>query len=112
MSNSSFIIFDIVNFYPSISGDLLNAALDWAKQYVKISKHDRNTIMQARKSLLYFDNSHWTKKKNPNLYVPMGSYDGGEVCDICGLFLLAELSKINLKANFWSYKDDGLGYLL
>ena len=65
--------------------------------------------MQARKSLLYFDNSHWTKKKNPDFDVPMGSYDGAEVCDICGLFLLAELSKQNLKANFGSYKDDGLG---
>ena len=108
-SSSSFIVFDIVSFYPSISEELLNAALDWAQQYTKISKKDRNTIIQSRRSLLYFDNSYWTKKKNSNFDVPMGSYDGAEICDICGLFLLAELDKLNLKAKFGSYKDDGLG---
>ena len=36
-SSSSFIVFDIVSFYPSISEELLNAALDWAQQYTKIS---------------------------------------------------------------------------
>ena len=97
-----------MNFYPSISEDLLNASLDWAMQYKSISKRDRNAIFQARKSLLYFDNCHWTKKTNSNFDVPMGSYDGAEVCDLVGLFLLAELEKQNLKANFGSYKDDGL----
>ena len=57
-SSNSFIIYDIVNFYPSISEDLLNASLDWAMQYKSISKRDRNAIFQARKSLLYFDNCH------------------------------------------------------
>ena len=98
-----------MSFYPSISEELLNAALEWAEQFVKISKSDKNVIFQARKSLLFFDNSHWIKKKNSNFDVPMGSYDGAEVCDLCGLFLLAELEKQNLRANFGSYKDDGLG---
>ena len=108
-SSSSFIVYDIVNFYPSINEDLLNAALDWAEQFTSISIRDRDIIRQARKSLLYFDNSYWTKKKNPNFDVPMGSYDGAEVCDIVGLFLLAELEKQNLRGIFGSYKDDGLG---
>ena len=38
----------------------------------------------------------------------MGSYDGAEIGDLCGLFLLAELDKLNLNAKFGSYKDDGL----
>ena len=38
----------------------------------------------------------------------MGSYDGGEVCDICGLFLLSQLVQANLNVSFGSYKDDGL----
>ena len=38
----------------------------------------------------------------------MGSFDGAEVCDLCSLFLLAQLQKENLNANFGMYKDDGL----
>ena len=38
----------------------------------------------------------------------MGSYDGAEVCDIVGLFILAELKKLRVNANMGCYKDDGL----
>ena len=107
--NSNFIQYDIVNFYPTISEELLNAALDWAKNYVPISNFDRDTIFQARKPIMVFDGKYWTKQKNPNFDVAMGSYDGAEICDLCGLFLLAELNKLNLNATFGSYKDDGLG---
>ena len=34
--NCTFTIFDIVEFYPSISEDLLNSALSFAKRHVKI----------------------------------------------------------------------------
>ena len=107
--NSNFIQYDIVNFYPTISEELLNAALDWAKNYVPISNFDRDTIFQARKPIMVFDGKYWTKQKNPNFDVAMGSYDGAEICDLCGLFLLAELNKLRLNATFGSYKDDGLG---
>ena len=107
--NSKFIQYDIVNFYPTISEELLNAALNWAMKYVPIHKKDRNIIFQARRPLLVFDGKYWTKKKNSNFDVAMGSYDGAEICDICGLFLLAELEKLKLNAKFGSYKDDGLG---
>ena len=39
----------------------------------------------------------------------MGSYDGAEICDIVGLFLLSELKKLKLNADIGCYKDDGLG---
>ena len=48
-----FIAFDVVDFYPSISIELLNAALDFASQYVYISNDDRHIILQAQTSLLY-----------------------------------------------------------
>ena len=38
----------------------------------------------------------------------MGSYDGAEICDLIGLFLLSELQKLNLNIEFGCYKDDGL----
>ena len=35
--NKSFIIFDIVSFYPSISRELLIKALEWANEYIVIT---------------------------------------------------------------------------
>ena len=106
---SSFLVFDIVSFYPSISQELLELALDWAKQFIDISDEERNIILQARKSLLVFDGSHWTKKANPGFDVPMGGFDSAEICDLVGLFLLSELEKLNLNAKLGIYKDDCLG---
>ena len=39
----------------------------------------------------------------------MGGFDSAEICDIVGLFLLNELEKLKLNAEFGLYKDDGLG---
>ena len=86
----------IVNFYPSINIKLLKNALEWAEQYVEISESDKNIIIQARKSVLNFEGSPWTKKNCPDFDVPMGSYDGADVCDIVGLFLLSELEQLKL----------------
>ena len=52
-----FVMFDIKNFYPSITQDLLNKAPNFASEYIYISKSDIDVIHHARKSLL-FDGSH------------------------------------------------------
>ena len=44
----SFICFDIVEFYPSISQDLLNKALDFASAYDNITNDERNIIIHAK----------------------------------------------------------------
>ena len=36
----------------------------------------------------------------------MGSYDGAESCEIVGLFLLSQLTSLNI--NVGIYRDDGL----
>jgi hypothetical protein len=46
--NHSFIIFDIVEFYPSISSDTLTAALNFAGRYTNISENDREVILHAK----------------------------------------------------------------
>ena len=38
----------------------------------------------------------------------MGAYDGAEVCDIVGIYLIAELKKLKLNATVGGYKDDNL----
>ena len=37
----------------------------------------------------------------------MGSFDGAESCDIVGLYILSEVSKLKIDVGF--YRDDGLG---
>ena len=85
----SFITFDVVDFYPSISIDLLNAALDFASQHVYISNDDRHIILQAKTSLLCSNGELWAKKTSSNLFdITMGSYDGVESCELVGAYLL------------------------
>ena len=50
--NMSFIIFDIISFYPSITDKLLNQALNWAQQFITFSEEDVEAIFIARKSVL------------------------------------------------------------
>ena len=49
----SFILFDIIDFYPSISENLLDQALSWASNLASISNEDISIIKHARKSLLF-----------------------------------------------------------
>ena len=48
-------------------------------------------------------------KKDSGLFdVTMGAYDGAEVCELVGTFLLCELSLKYNKNNIGLYRDDGL----
>ena len=99
-----FLVGDIKAFYPNISETLLTNALDWASNYVEVKAADREIIIHARKSLLYFRGSPWVKKENADFDVGMGAYDGAECCDIVGLFLLSQLQDQGL--NVGLYRDD------
>ena len=107
-SKSKFIKFDIVDFYPSISEELLLKALDFAKQYTDITDNEIEIIMHARKSLLFSDDGIWIKKGDELFDVTMGSFDGAEICELVGLFLLFELMKQFGKDCVGLYRDDGL----
>ena len=52
-----FVTFGIKNFNPSIMQDLLNKALNFASEYISVSKCDIDVINHTRKSLL-FDGSN------------------------------------------------------
>ena len=60
--NLSFLVFDVVNYYPSITLELLLLALKWAKQFVEITDEEIEIIVETKKSLLYFDGEVWTKR--------------------------------------------------
>ena len=103
---SAFIQFDIDQFYPSISEDLLINALNWALEHVEISDNDKHIILSTKQNLLYSEGVPWTKKGGRTCDVTMGSWDGAEVCYLIGLYLLSKCQ--NLGLNIGLYRDDGL----
>ena len=107
--NLSFIIFDLVNYYPTITLELLQETLKWAKQFVDITDEEIEIILETKKSLIYLNGEAWTKKGDKNFDVAQGAFDSAEVCDIVGLFLLSELRKLKLNAETGKFRDDGLG---
>ena len=103
-----FIIFDIKEFYPSITENLLKKALTFAEAHTHISDDDKAIIYHARKSLLFNDQQTWIKRDSGLFDVTMGAYDGAEVCELVGNYLLYELSKLYEKKDIGLYRDDGL----
>ena len=76
------------------------------------SHEDISIIKQARKSLLFNNGKPWIKNNNSNLFdVTMGSYDGAEICELVGLFILNHLGKSFGKENIGLYRDDGLAII-
>ena len=94
-----FAVFDMENFYPSITEKLLTDSIIFAKKYIDITDRDIDIIMHSRKSLLFDSNFAWIKKNNSSFDVTMGSYDGAEVCELVGLFILNRLSNEYGKEN-------------
>ena len=111
-SNCKFVQFDIESFYPSITLRLFSLAINYAKSIIPIANSDFNIIMQARKTLLFSNGELWVKKNgDENFDVPMGCYDGAEICELVGTFLLSKLDNIIRKDKIGIYRDDGLGVL-
>ena len=104
-------MFDIKDFYPSIKEKLLWEAIRFAKLYISITNKDIETIFHDRKSLLYYNKEPWVKKGERNFDVSMGAYDGAEVCELIGIFMLSLLSKHINKNHIGLYRDDGLAIL-
>ena len=48
------------------------------------------------------------KKTGELIDVTMGAYDGAEICELVGLFILFKFQQLNKIKNFGLYRDDGL----
>ena len=69
-----FIKFDIAEFYPSISAELLGKSINFARSIIEIKDKIINIINHVRKSLLFHDGKALVKKEgNPLFDVTMGS---------------------------------------
>ena len=117
-----FVKFDIVSFYPSITKELLNKTIEWAKSVEPVHEgcnvknvscencnENFDAIYNARKSFVFVNDKAFRKKGNENFDVTMGAWDGAEIAELVGLYLLHQMS-INVfeKGMFGLYRDDGL----
>ena len=104
-----------MEYYPSISEDLLNKAFKFAENSgAPFTEQQKEIIRHSRRSILFTnstpdgDAKHWQKTKNPDFDVTMGAPDGAEVCELVGLYILDELRRAIPNMNFGLYRDDGL----
>ena len=108
-TNLTFLTFDIVEFYPSITETILRKALEFAKEHTTIKDIEIDAILNARQTLMFKKGKTWSKRNASNCFdVAMESYDGAEICEFVGLFVLDQLKKIVPRQNIGLYRDDGL----
>ena len=83
-------------------------SLNYAKSIEASDQKVVKVIMYFCKSLLFDHDNVWVKKENPNFDVTMGSYNGVELCELTGLYILDVLSSKFSKEKIGLYRDDGL----
>ena len=77
-----------------------------------VTDKELNIIMHSRKTLLFLEKEPWTKKVGDQDFdVPMGCYEGAEVCQLVGSYILNKLEKFLNKEDVGLYRYDGLGVL-
>ena len=100
---------DLVDYYPSVTDNLLTKTLEFAETITNISALEKDLINHARLSVLYHDDQVW-RKSNGLFDVTMGSYDGAQITDLVGLMLLAKMRDKFPDICFALYRDDGIGH--
>ena len=103
-----FLQFDIESFYPSISENLLDRALQFAQEHINISEEDIDTIKHSRLSLLFCPRGETWQRKDSLFDVTMGAPDGAEVCELVGVYLLSQIGDILPQQSHGLYRNDGL----
>ena len=76
-----------------------------AKKYGGVQKKT-NMRYESRRSILVNGEETWVKKGEDLFNVTMGAFDGAEVCDTVGLYLLSQIRHLPAKGGL--YRDDGL----
>ena len=80
-SYSLVIIFDIQDFYSSILLSAFNRAIEFGKEISNSLNDENSMIMITRETLLFSDGEAWVKKNEEDAFdVPLGLYDGAEMC--------------------------------
>ena len=105
---NKFMLFDVKDFYPSINESLLKDSLRFAETLTDINDKEKEIIHHSRKSLLFNNRESWMKKGGKLFDVTMGAYDGAEVCELVGCYILSIITNRYDKRSIGLYRDDGL----
>ena len=98
------------SFYPSLSSNLFEETIEFARQFIQISDHDLSIIMQAKKTLLFESTTAWIKKSgDEDFEIPMGCFNGAEISELVRTHIESKLINIMNKEDVGLYHDDGLG---
>ena len=66
--------------------------------------------MHSRKNQLFHGSEPVIKREDSeNFDVPMGCFDGAEVCELVGTYILSQLNTVFENENVGLQRDDGLG---
>ena len=107
--SSSFIVFDIESIYPSISEDLFKNATQYEKNPIYHFDYNLFLKSQARTMLLFHKNAPWVKKEsNEDFDVPMACFDGAEVLELVGTYILNQIKDTFAQHSVGVYRDDDL----
>ena len=71
-SKVTFMQFDIIDFYPSITKNILIDSINYACKYVDVTNEQYEIILACRKTVIKNNESTWVKSGLDNFDVPMG----------------------------------------
>ena len=91
MQQIKFIIFDIKNFYSSISKKPLDDSINFARQHSNKKRRFQDYPTPKKITPLQQQNSMAKEKRQPS-DLATEAYDGAEVCELVGLFPLNSLA--------------------
>ena len=91
---------------------MLYNSIQFANEVTTVSDNDIHIIMQSRKTLFFNEKKPWLKRcGDEDFDVPMGFYDGAEVCELVGSYLLIKVLNIVDKKSIVIYRNDRLAIL-
>ena len=103
--------FNIIEFYPSITKELLLKSLNHAREYTDITEEEVEIILACRKSAQSDNCRTWIKSHIANFDVSMGDYDSAQVADLLGIYILDVLGRIVDLEQVGLYRDAGMFFI-
>ena len=91
---------------------MFDEAVSFAQLYYNFTSDELEMIVHSRKTFFFWPDCTWVKKEgNEDFHMPMGCYDGAEICKLVEIYIQNKLCKLINYKDFGLYRDDGLGIL-
>ena len=100
-----------LEFYPSISRELLLKSLNHARENTDITDEEIEIIVAFKKSIQADNRRTWLKSCVDNFDVPMGAYDSAQIADLIGIYVLDTFGCIVNLEQMGLYWDDRIIFI-